>query len=188
VTGPGLRLLQYIAAALRSGKAYLLNMQDRNLEPKFPAECGWIKQHLFQGTDKMFKGSSPQVLTWQTPRGMPCLGYIDDELGIVYLDKVAAILVANQMAQHSGDTWTFTSGDVGRDLMHEKLCLTVKGGPKGKERSYSHKSIQGAKGYYLEILRDALMPPSQRIPVGDEFSWLTGENGTFSAEGLGAPE
>jgi hypothetical protein len=55
VTRPGRRFLQYIAAALRSGKAYLLNKKDRNLEPRFPAECGWIKQHLFQGTDKAFR-------------------------------------------------------------------------------------------------------------------------------------
>src|SRR5262249_21588940 len=50
VAGPAQRLLRYVEAALASSKAYLLNKKDRNLEPQFPAECGWIKQHLFQGT------------------------------------------------------------------------------------------------------------------------------------------
>src|SRR5262249_3217177 len=158
-----------------------LNKGNVGLPPQYPAECGWIKTPLFQGTDKAHRGD-PQVPTWQHPRGVPRLGYVDDREKIVYLDKEAAIPLANRIALLSGDTAPFTSHDVGRNLIHEKLCRL----PKGKPRASTNRRIEGVKRHYLELPRDLVMPPEQRVQAGDSLSCLTGAQ--FSTEGLGVSD
>jgi hypothetical protein len=174
-TKPGRKFCEYVGAALRAGRLFLRSKRYEDGHPEYPEACGWEKYHLFQGTARSLSGD-PQIPMWQKPRNTPCGGYVDDDEKMIYLDFTVAIGIANAWAKQNGDTQVFIKRTLGRDLIHEELCLPFTEGSGGKQRASSNQSIHGSKGYYLRIPRDRIIDPeltiqSRKYPEVDEFTY-----------------
>src|SRR5262249_13764393 len=155
-TKPGRKFCEYLGAALRAGECFLRNKLDADLPPDLPEACGWEKHHLFQGTDRSFRGN-PQVPTYQKPKYKPCVGFCDDSKKMLYIDKTVAVRVVNAWARQNADTTVFQAPTLGRNLLYEGRCVPFQEG--GRQRSASNQSIQGIKGYYFRIPRDHIIDP-----------------------------
>lgn len=160
-TKPGRKFCEFLGAALRSGQVFLRNKRDSDAPPEFPESCGWEKHYLFLGTDRAFRGE-PQVPTYQKPKNRRCVGCVDDEEKMIYLDKTVAILEVNEWARKNGDANVFTAASLGRDLIHEGECVPIQEGDK--KRASSNRTIGGTKGHFYRIPRDKIMPLDQIVP------------------------
>jgi hypothetical protein len=160
----GRKFCEYFGAALRSGLYFLRNKLDADSPPDLAEACGWEKLPQFVGTDRAFR-ENPNPIVYQKPRNRPCAGFCDDQEKIIYADKFAAIAAANAYAKANNDPVVFQAATLGRHLLAERRCVVFQEG--GKQRASSTQSIQGVKGYYFRIPRDAIIVPEMTIRSED---------------------
>jgi hypothetical protein len=131
--------LDTLASLLLTGRYFLEDIKASESPPAgLETACGWHLENQYQGRDE---GRSPE---WVRGRIAKQIGFVDVEVGMVYLVPQATIAALNEEKRGSGSTQSFS--EVGRELDSEGLCETEleERGGKVTRRSTRQKKIRGA--------------------------------------------
>jgi Bifunctional DNA primase/polymerase, N-terminal len=136
---PGRRFLVLIASALQSHRWHLRNALSDNSPREYAGACGWHKDFLYQGNE------TGQMLDWRTPINSKCIGFIDEEKNLVYLDPVESVALANEMGKRHNDPQSFKG--VARELLNEGLCQPHNEGVRIRPTKVTRIRDHGVKRY-----------------------------------------